>query len=349
MALSTGLHALPAVVAALEPCAPFAPSLPDDLLEDVAADIGSWLVDAPPASVTEGGVIRAGQDATLDELTMLSREGKGAIAQMESRERERTGITSLKIRHNKVFGYFLEVTQANLSKVPDDWHRKQTLSNAERYITPELKEFEEKVLGADEKRKALEYSLFVSLRDRVADHISRIQRVARWVAWVDTVACLAQVAVDRRYVRPAVDDGLQITLSGSRHPVVEAMSLDERFVPNDIHLDERRRLVILTGPNMAGKSTVMRQVALSVLMAQIGAFVPADTAHIGICDRLFVRVGASDDLAHGRSTFMVEMSETSLILNQATSRSLVLLDEIGRGTSTYDLSLIHISEPTRPY
>ena len=173
--------------------------------------------------------------------------------------------------------------------------------------------------------------------------------MARWVAWVDTVACLAQVAVDRRYVRPAVDDGLQITLSGSRHPVVEAMSLDERFVPNDIHLDERRRLVILTGPNMAGKSTVMRQVALSVLMAQIGAFVPADTAHIGICDRLFVRVGASDDLAHGRSTFMVEMSETSLILNQATSRSLVLLDEIGRGTSTYDLSLIHISEPTRPY
>ncbi len=336
VALSKSLQALPSVVDALGTSAPFAPSLPADLLTDVQRDIATWLVDEPPASLTEGGVIRLGQHADLDELTMLSREGKGAIVAMEARERERTGITSLKIRHNKVFGYFLEVTQSNLAKVPEDWHRKQTLSNAERYITPELKEFEEKVLGADEKRKALEYSLFVELRDRVAGHISRIQHVARWVAWVDTVACLAQVAVDRRYVRPVVDDGLRIELKGSRHPVVETMDLEERFVPNDIALDEDRRLVILTGPNMAGKSTVMRQVALSALLAQIGSFVPAESAHIGVCDRLFVRVGASDDLAHGRSTFMVEMSETALILNQATSRSLVLLDEIGRGTSTYD-------------
>jgi len=336
VALCLGLEALPAVVAALAPCAPFAPSLPSDLLADVAMDIHAWVVESPPTSLTEGGVIRPGQDADLDELTELSFEGKTAIAAMEARERKRTGITSLKIRHNKVFGYFLEVTQSNLAKVPEDWHRKQTLSNAERYITPELKEFEEKVLGADEKRKALEYALFVQLRERVADHIARIQRAARWIAWVDTVACLAQVAVDRRYVRPVVDDGLHIEIEGSRHPVVETMALDERFVPNDIALGPDRRLVILTGPNMAGKSTVMRQVALTVLMAQIGSFVAADTARVGISDRLFVRVGASDDLAHGRSTFMVEMSETALILNQATERSLVLLDEIGRGTSTYD-------------
>jgi DNA mismatch repair protein MutS len=336
VALGIGLSAVPSVVQALQTLAPFVPTLPADLLADVVTDVQAWLVDEPPASLTEGGVIRLGQHADLDELTELSRQGKGSIARMEARERERTGITSLKIRHNKVFGYFLEVTQANLAKVPDDWHRKQTLSNSERYITPELKEFEEKVLGADEKRKALEYALFVQLRERVAAHILRIQSVARWLAWVDTVGALAQVAVDRRYVRPTVDSGLQISLVGSRHPVVETMGLEERFVPNDIELDQDRRLVILTGPNMAGKSTVMRQVALAVLMAQIGSFVPADEAHIGVCDRLFVRVGASDDLAHGRSTFMVEMSETALILNQATERSIVLLDEIGRGTSTYD-------------
>jgi DNA mismatch repair protein MutS len=336
VALATSLDAIPCVVAALETSAPFAASLPRDLLADVMGDIQAWLVDVPPPGLSDGGMIRRGMNEDLDELTDLSREGKGAIAKMEERERERTGISSLKIRHNKVFGYFLEVTQSNLGKVPEDWHRKQTLSNAERYITPELKEFEEKVLGADEKRKALEYSLFLALRERVADHIGRIQHLARWVAWVDTVSNLAQVAVDRRYVRPSVDDSMTIELTGSRHPVVETMDLDERFVPNDIQMDEDRRLVILTGPNMAGKSTVMRQVALSVLMAQIGSFVPADAARIGICDRLFVRVGASDDLAHGRSTFMVEMSETALILNQATHRSMVLLDEIGRGTSTYD-------------
>jgi DNA mismatch repair protein MutS len=336
VALKISLAALPAVVRALETSSPFAPSLPRDLLDDVVADTGHWLVDEPPAALTIGGLIRRGVHSDLDELVDLAREGKGAIAKMEARERERTGITSLKIRHNKVFGYFFEVTMANLEKVPEEWHRKQTLSNAERFITAELKEFEEKVLGADERRKTLEYALFCELRERVAEHIGRLQHLARWVAWVDTVACLAQVATDKRYVRPKVDQTMDIELIESRHPVIEAMGLDERFVPNDIVITSDQRLMILTGPNMAGKSTVMRQVALSVLMAQIGGFVPAQSARIGICDRLFVRVGASDDLSSGRSTFMVEMSETALILNQATERSLVLLDEIGRGTSTYD-------------
>jgi DNA mismatch repair protein MutS len=335
-ALGASLAAVPSVVDTLSKLIPFVPSLPDDVLEDVCADIDAWIVDEPPVSLTEGGMIRRGQDARLDELIGLSTEGKTAIAAIEARERKATGITSLKVRHNKVFGYFLEVTQANLGRVPTDWLRKQTLSNSERYITPELKEFEEKVLGADDARKALEYDLYRALRDRVAAHVVRLQALARWVATVDTYAALADLAEDRRYTRPVVDDSSVISMRRCRHPVVESMSLDEPFVPNDIMVDEDRRLVILTGPNMAGKSTVMRTVAQCVLMAQIGGFVPAADAHIGVADRLFVRVGASDDLARGRSTFMVEMSETALILNQATNRSLVLLDEIGRGTSTLD-------------
>ena len=335
-ALGVSLAALPSVVHTLTGLPSFEGSLPTDLMSDVRDDIDSWLIDEPGVSLTDGGIIASGMDAALDELIELSTEGKTAIARIESREREATGITSLKVKHNKVFGYFLEVTQSNLSKVPESWHRKQTLVNAERYITPELKEFEEKVLGADEKRKVLEYELFRNLRDRVGAHIARIQDLARWVAVVDTLTSLADLASDKRYVRPTLDTGNRIALRRSRHPVVEAMPLDEPFVPNDITLDDDHRLVILTGPNMAGKSTIMRQVALSVLMAQVGGFVPADEAHIGVADRLFVRVGASDDLAQGRSTFMVEMSETALILNQATSRSLILLDEIGRGTSTLD-------------
>ena len=335
-ALGVSLEAVPNIVSQLAQLEPFKASIPTDLMDDVRDDINNWLVSDPPISISEGGLIRRGLDPDLDELITLSTEGKTAIAAIEAREREATGITSLKVRHNKVFGYFLEVTQANLSKVPDSWHRKQTLSNAERFITPELKEFEEKVVGADEKRKALEYDLFCQLRSRVGDHISRLQSLARWIAQADAYTALASLASNRRYVRPLVDDSDGIELRKCRHPVVEAMSLDEPFVPNDIVLDDDRRLVILTGPNMAGKSTVMRTVALCVLMAQIGGFVPADSARIGVSDRLFVRVGASDDLAHGRSTFMVEMSETALILNQATSRSLVLLDEIGRGTSTLD-------------
>ena len=225
---------------------------------------------------------------------------------------------------------------ANLHAVPEAWHRKQTLANCERYITPELKEFEEKVLGADERRKELEYALFRELRDRVAGAVDRLQTLAAAIARVDVVAAFAAVAVDLRHVRPEVHAGPELEIRAGRHPVVETMPLDDRFVPNDIRLDPARRLVILTGPNMAGKSTVMRQVALIALLAQCGAFVPADHARIGCCDRIFVRVGASDDLARGQSTFMVEMSETAAILNQATDRSLILLDEIGRGTSTYD-------------
>ena len=335
-ALGASLSAIPAVLTNVRELEPFSATLPDDLLEDVCEDINRWIVDEPAVSLTEGGIIRRGVDTDLDELIMLSTEGKTAIAGIEATEREATGITSLKIKHNKVFGYFLEVTQANLARVPDTWIRKQTLSNAERYITPELKEFEEKVLGAEEKRRALEYSLYCTLRDRVGEQIGRLQRLARWVAQVDAFASLATLAVDRRYTRPTVNSGKRIAFEACRHPVVESMSLDEPFVPNDIVLDENRRLIILTGPNMAGKSTAMRTVALCTLMAQIGSFVPAAAAEIGVCDRLFVRVGASDDLARGRSTFMVEMSETALILNQATDRSLVLLDEIGRGTSTLD-------------
>lgn len=336
VALARSLAALPEVFTPLRSQRAFATRLPDDLVSDVQADISRWLVDEPPPGLTDGGLIRRGVHDDLDELTTLSREGKGAIARMEATQRQQTGIPSLKIKHNKVFGYFLEVTNANLHKVPETWHRKQTLTSCERYITPELKEFEEKVLGADERRKELEYALFRQLRDRVAAQVGRLQVLAQAVAFVDVVAALAHIAVDRRYVRPVVDSSTDLDIRAGRHPVVEAMNLEERFVPNDLRLDAARRLIILTGPNMAGKSTIMRQVALIVLLAQVGSFVPADEARVGVADRVFVRVGASDDLASGRSTFMVEMSETALILNQATSRSLVLLDEIGRGTSTYD-------------
>ncbi|MEC8424883.1 MAG: DNA mismatch repair protein MutS, partial [Myxococcota bacterium] len=285
----------------------------------------------------DGGLVRAGVHAELDQLVRIARDGKGAIAAMEAELRDTTGIQKgLRVRHNKVFGSFIEVTLPNLPSVPGHWHRKQTLVNCERFITPELKEFEEKVLGADERRKELEYALFRELRDRVALAVDRLQAVGAGIARVDVVAAFADVAVDRRYVRPVVHDGPELEITGGRHPVVESTPLEDRFVPNDIRLDPQRRLVILTGPNMAGKSTVMRQVALIALMAQCGAFIPADAAQIGCCDRIFVRVGASDDLARGQSTFMVEMSETAAILNQATDRSLILLDEIGRGTSTYD-------------
>lgn len=336
VALRLSLAAMPAIARLVGEQPALLLGRPEDLLLDVHDDIGTWLVDEPPLALREGGIIRRGVHAELDELTDLAREGKGAIAAIEERERRRTGISSLKIRHNRVFGYFLEVTQANLDRVPADWMRKQTLANAERYFTAELKEFEDKVMGADERRVDLEYEIFVELRSRVARQLSRLTELAARVAWLDTVTALAEVAAVGRYCRPIVDDSARLELIACRHPVVEAMPMEEAFVPNDLVLDEQRRLVVLTGPNMAGKSTVMRQVALCVLMAQIGAFVPAASAHVGVCDRIFVRVGASDDLAHGRSTFMVEMSETALILNQASARSLLLLDEIGRGTSTYD-------------
>jgi DNA mismatch repair protein MutS len=337
VALATSLSALPHVAQSLTTIDALRHRIPRDTVADVAAEITHWLVEEPPTATTEGGLVRSGVHAELDELVVLSREGKGAMARMEARERENTGISSLKIKHNRVFGYFLEVTHANVHLVPADWIRKQTLTNAERYITAELKEFEEKVLGADERRKQLEYALFRDLRARVGEHVERIQACARAIAWLDVVATFAELAEDRRYVRPQLEaDPAVLEIEGGRHPVVEAMDLETPFVPNDLVLTEGARLIILTGPNMAGKSTVMRQVALIALMAQIGSFVPADRARLGICDRIFVRVGASDDLARGRSTFMVEMSETAHILNHATEQSLILLDEIGRGTSTYD-------------
>jgi DNA mismatch repair protein MutS len=310
--------------------------LPADLAGDVATDIATWLVDEPPATQAEGGMIRSGVHEELDALRGLSLDAKGAIARMEGDLRDETGVASLKIRHNAVFGYYIEVTKANLHKVPAAWHRKQTIAGGERYITPALKEYEEQVSGADGRRVELEAQLFAALRARVAEAVARVQGVARGIAELDVLAAFADQAVRNRYVRPVVDASTVIAIDAGRHPVVEASLQGERFVPNDLRLDERGRLVLLTGPNMAGKSTLMRQVAQIVLLAQMGAFVPAASARIGVCDRIFVRVGASDDVARGQSTFMVEMSETANILAGATSRSLVLLDEIGRGTSTYD-------------
>lgn len=336
VALATSLEVLPGLAGRVREIRALKPGFLEDTLEDIAADVRAWLTDEPPTATGDGGYIRRGAHAELDEVVDLALEGKGAIAAMEAREQKATGIQSLKIRHNRNFGYYIEVTQANLDKVPKRWFRKQTLTNAERFTTDELKEFEEKVLGADERRKSMEYELFVALRGRVAAAIQRVQRAAVSVAWLDAVAALAEVAITNRYVRPEVDASADLEIIAGRHPVVEAMGFEERFVPNDIVFKQDRRLIVLTGPNMAGKSTVMRQVALISLMAQMGSFVPAERARVGLCDRVFVRVGASDDLAGGRSTFMVEMSETALILNQATSRSLILLDEIGRGTSTYD-------------
>ncbi len=310
--------------------------LPTDLADDVADDIGRWLVDEPPAGLDDGGFIRDGADAQLDRLRGLATNAKGQIAAMEERLRAEADIGSLKVRHNDVFGYYIEVTKAHLHKVPHTWHRKQTIANGERYITAELKEYEEAVSGADEKRIKLEGEFFRALRGRLGEAVPRLMAIARGVAEIDVFANFAELAEGHRWVRPELDASREIDIRGGRHPVIEVARREERFVPNDIVIGERSRCFLLFGPNMAGKSTLMRQVALVVLMAQIGCFVPATRARIGLVDRLFVRVGASDDLARGQSTFMVEMGETANILAGATERSLVLLDEIGRGTSTYD-------------
>jgi len=310
---------------------------PIDLVREARDRIRLTLVDEPPARFVDGGTIRPGFDAELDETVQLAREGKGLIVGMEAKERERTGIKTLKIRFNKVFGYYIEVTKANMAMVPDDYIRKQTLVNSERYYTPELKEFEVKVMGAEERRLEMETRIFEALREEIAEHGRRFAEVADRLARLDVLQSLGAIAVDHRYCRPSIDDGEVIELAASRHPVIERMNLEERFVPNDVRLATADdQLIILTGPNMAGKSTIMRQVALATLMAQMGSFVPADTAHVGIADRIFTRVGASDDIARGQSTFMVEMTEAASILRYATRRSLVLLDEIGRGTSTFD-------------
>ena len=308
-----------------------------DPLEDLAGLISRGIVENPPFVLREGGIIAEGYNAELDELRTISREGKGFIARLEARERGRTGISSLKIRYNRVFGYYIEVTKSNLAGIPADYLRKQTLANAERFITPELKEYEEKVLGAEERIAELEYALFQEIRERAAAEGERIARTADRLAALDVLLSLAELAHDRGYCRPAVDEGDRLAIAEGRHPVVESLNLGERFVPNDTELDgSDRQLLIITGPNMAGKSTYMRQVALITLMAQIGSFVPAAEARIGIADRIFTRVGASDALSRGQSTFMVEMMETAHILRNATPRSLVILDEIGRGTSTFD-------------
>ncbi len=314
-ALGTQLHPLPELTTLLE----------------------SALSEEPPTNLKDGNIIRDGYSESLDELRTAARSGKDWIARLQEDERKRTGIDSLKIKFNNVFGYFIEVTTRQLDKVPDDYTRKQTMANAERYITPALKEMENKVLGAEERSKQLEYELFLELRQKIVEHLAELKETAAAIAEIDTLCALAETAQLNRHCRPTLTQGTELIIANGRHPVLEQTLTDTKFVPNDTELlPESSRLQILTGPNMAGKSTYIRQLALITLMAQIGAYVPADSATIGLADRIFCRVGASDDLSRGQSTFMVEMSETALILNHATEKSLVILDEIGRGTATFD-------------
>jgi DNA mismatch repair protein MutS len=295
------------------------------------------LADEPPLSVKEGGLIRSGYDAGLDELRAASTQGKEWLARLQQREQERTGIKSLKVRYNQVFGYYIEITKANLGAVPDDYTRKQTMVNAERFITPELKEIEGKILGAEERSRQLEYELFLKLREAAVKETDSIQKTAQALNALDVLAGWGALAQEFGYTAPELDDSGILEIEEGRHPVLEQIHLAEKFVPNDTRLDrDGQRLVILTGPNMAGKSTYIRQVALIAILAHCGCFVPAKRARVGLMDRVFTRVGASDDLSRGQSTFMVEMNETANILNHATAKSLVILDEIGRGTSTFD-------------
>ncbi|MEP6691794.1 MAG: DNA mismatch repair protein MutS [Gemmatimonadaceae bacterium] len=303
---------------------------------DVSADIARTMVDRPPAALGDEASIRDGVDVELDELRAIQKGGKDLIADIQTKERARTGIASLKVGFNKVFGYFIEITNSNKHLVPTDYQRRQTLAGAERYVTPELKEYEERVLGASERIEARERLLFESTRARVGATIARLQCAAGIIAQLDVLAALAEVAEREGYARPELTDDFALEIIAGRHPVVERMMPREKFIPNDVTLTDDARMIILTGPNMAGKSTILRQVGLIQLLAQMGSFVPAARARLGVCDRVFTRVGASDNLARGQSTFMVEMSETSAILHTASRRSLVLLDEIGRGTSTYD-------------
>ena len=308
-----------------------------DGLQELAALLTRALADEPPLQLKEGGIFRGGYHAALDELTGLARDGRSTLAALEAKERQRTGIQSLKVRYNKVFGYFIEVTAANLERVPPDYVRRQTTVGGERFVTEELKAFEEKVLGAEEQRVAVEARLFEELRLAACGELPRLRSASAALAEIDVLLSFAAVAAEHRYVRPSLDDLDVLEIEEGRHAVVERMLDGEAFVPNDVRLDrESCQLLILTGPNMAGKSTVLRQLALTVILAQAGSFVPARRARIGRCDRVFTRVGASDNLSRGQSTFMVEMTETSQILAQATPRSLVILDEIGRGTSTFD-------------
>ena len=310
-----------------------------DEVPEVHGRILAAIADEPPMNLADGGAIRSGYNAELDELRDLSRNGKQFIAQIEARERERTGIQSLKVRFNNVFGYYIEISKANLRLAPPDYERKQTLVNAERFTTPELKDYERKVLDAEEKILVLEKELFGEVRKQAADHGQRIRLTAAAIAELDVTAALAQVAAENRYTRPRFSEDGEMRIAGGRHPVIERLAGQDagRFIANDLYLDDAGALIaVITGPNMGGKSTYLRQAALIALMAQMGSFVPADSAQLPLIDRIFTRIGASDNLARGRSTFMVEMTETAVILNTATPRSLIVLDEIGRGTATYD-------------
>ncbi len=308
-----------------------------DELTDLFTLVDSAIVDEPPISIRDGGFIKEGYNEEVDRLRQAKTEGKSWLAKLEAEEREKTGIKTMKVKYNKVFGYYLEVTNSYKDMVPDYYTRKQTLTNAERYITPELKELEETILGSEDKLTALEYDLYVEVRGKIADEILRIQKTAHAIAGVDVFASLALVAERGNYVKPSINEKGILDIKNGRHPVVEKMIPNDMFIANDTYLDNgKSRISIITGPNMAGKSTYMRQTALIVLMAQIGSFVPADAAKIGLVDRIFTRVGASDDLASGQSTFMVEMTEVANILRNATRSSLLILDEIGRGTSTFD-------------
>ena len=308
-----------------------------DPLEDLCSLVENSIIEEPPLAMKEGGIIKEGYNEEVDRLRAAKTEGKNWLAQLESDEREKTGIKSLKVKYNKVFGYYIEVTNSFKDMVPDYYTRKQTLANAERYIIPELKELEDTILGAEDRLCALEYELYCQVRNEIAGQITRIQQTAKSIAALDAIASLALVAERNRYVRPKINEKGVTDIKDGRHPVVEKMIPNDMFITNDSFLDDKKnRISIITGPNMAGKSTYMRQTALIVLMAQIGSFVPAGSANIGIVDRIFTRVGASDDLASGQSTFMVEMNEVANILRNATSKSLLILDEIGRGTSTFD-------------
>jgi DNA mismatch repair protein MutS len=339
VALAQSIRALPPAAQALDECvAPLVRLLVKELDPplDLADDISGSLVDEPPALLREGGVIREGVDPELDDLRSTSRGGRETIAGIEQRERERTGIANLKVRYNRVFGYYIEVSKSNLGLVPEDYIRKQTIAGGERYITPELKEHEEKVLRADELILALEARLFEALRERVAAAARHVQQTSRSAAALDVLVSLAEAATRFDYVKPRLTRGDDLSFVDGRHPIMERV-LDEPFVENDLSIEEdTARLFILTGPNMGGKSTFLRQVALVALMAQMGSFVSARETKIGLLDRIFTRVGASDQILRGQSTFMVEMQETAHILRHATARSLVLLDEIGRGTATFD-------------
>lgn len=360
VALESSLNLLPEIKSIISPLEheSFKRYLQElDELPEIKDLLERAIEDNPPITLKEGGLIKKGFDSTLDRLREISREGKRWIADLETKERMRTGISSLKVRYNKVFGYYIEVTKPNLPSVPSHYMRKQTVSNAERFITQELQEYETQVLNAEEEKETLEYQIFLQVLEKVSAEVPKIQRIAQALAEIDVLSALAEVGERYGYNRPQLNEGDSLAISEGRHPVLERMGLEERFVPNDLALNsEDRQILIITGPNMAGKSTIMRQAALISIMAQIGSFVPAKEANLCLVDRIFTRVGATDDLVRGRSTFMVEMEEVAHILRNITPRSLILLDEIGRGTSTFDgLSIawavteyLHEESPWRP-